>query len=171
MASRSAGMHNPPVKSPRPFAADYPAGATGEPGARLAVDIEGRELGAPSIAGRKVVGGPDEAIAPAQYDAITTAGIGTDPQGYPARALPGRTAGVYRTEAGPLGPVSSILYDRSLNEGAALKVVAHKMGHMIDDLAGKLPTAGLTNELKPLYNTLNTGQERGRNLTGLQHFG
>ena len=42
---------------------------------------------------------------------------------------------------------------------------------MIDDLAGKIPTAGLSNELRPLHNTLNTGQERGRNLTGPQHFG
>lgn len=170
LASKSAGMYNPPVKSPRPFEADYPAGASGEVRAPLTEDIEGRPLGAPFIAGRKVVGGSDEAIPPAQYDAISTAGIGTRPEGYPARALPGKTAGVYRTEAGPLGPVRSILYDQSLGEGSAHKVVAHEIGHMIDDLAGKIPTAGLSSELKPLYNTLNTGQERSRNLTGPQHF-
>jgi hypothetical protein len=118
-----------------------------------------------------VVGGPDEAIPPAQYDAISTEGIGTHPEGAPAGAFPRKTVGVYRTEAGPEGPVSRILYDQSLNEGSAHKVVAHELGHMIDDLAGKIPTAGLSNELKPLYNTLNTGQERSRNLTGPQHFG
>lgn len=172
LASRSAGMYNPSVKSPRPFAADYPAGASGEVRTPLTKDIEGRPLGAPFIAGRKVVGGSDEAISPAQYDALSTAGIGTRPEGYPARALPGKkTVGAYRTEAGPEGPVRSIVYDKSLNQGAASKVVAHELGHMIDDLAGKIPTAGLSNELKPLYNTLNTGHERSRNLTGPQHFG
>jgi hypothetical protein len=118
-----------------------------------------------------VVGGSDEAISPAQYDAVSTAGIGTYPEGYPARALPGKTVGAYRTEAGPQGPVRSIVYDQSLNEGSAHKVVAHEIGHMIDDLAGKIPTAGLSNELKPLYNTLNTGQERSRNLSRPRHFG
>jgi hypothetical protein len=45
------------------------------------------------------------------------------------------------------------------------------MGHMIDEIAGQIPAAGLNTELRQIYNTLNTGQERTRNLTGPQHFG
>lgn len=43
--------------------------------------------------------------------------------------------------------------------------------HLIDELAGRIPTTGLNTELRQVYNTLNTGQERTRHLTGPQHFG
>jgi hypothetical protein len=39
-------------------------------------DIEGRPLSAPFVAGRRVVGGDDEAIRPADFDAITKAATG-----------------------------------------------------------------------------------------------
>src|SRR5262249_19701760 len=53
----------------------------------------------------------------------------------------------------------------------AERVIAHELGHIIDDMAGSIPTAGLNTELRQIYNTLNTGQERTRHLTGPQHFG
>jgi hypothetical protein len=41
----------------------------------------------------------------------------------------------------------------------------------VDELSGRIPTDGITTELKQVYNTLNTGREGTRNLTGPQHLG
>lgn len=38
-------------------------------------------------------------------------------------------------------------------------------------MSGRIDVKGLDAELRRLYNTLNTGQERTRNLSGPQHFG
>jgi hypothetical protein len=171
LASRSAGLYNPPVKPLRPFSDDYPAGAPGEARTALTTGIDGRPLTAPFIAGRRVVGEPDEAISPAQFNALAEAGTGNLPQGVPAAALPRRSVGAYKVEAGPNGPVRSILYNQNLSDSSAPKVIGHEIGHMIDDLAGTIPQDGIKTELKQVYNTLNTGQERTRNLTGPQHLG
>lgn len=48
------------------------------------------------------------------------------------------------------------------------RVLAHEVGHAIDEIAGTIPTDGLNTELTRLYNTTNTGFERTRNLTGPQ---
>src|ERR1700737_595632 len=40
LASKIASLYNPPVKSPRPFAADYPLGAPADATGRLTADIE-----------------------------------------------------------------------------------------------------------------------------------
>jgi len=42
---------------------------------------------------------------------------------------------------------------------------------VIDQAAGEIPVKGLNAELRQLYSTLNTGQERARHLTGPQHLG
>ena len=60
---------------------------------------------------------------------------------------------------------------RGLSPAAAEKVIAHEFGHLVDDIAGRVPSAGLNAELRRVYNTLNTGQERTRHLTGPQHMG
>jgi hypothetical protein len=171
LASRSASVYNPPAKTPRPFSADYPAGASSDATGRLLADIEGRPLTARYVAGRRVVGGGDEALAPAQYDAVTTSAIGSVPEGVAAGALPRGSVGVYRELRGETAPERSIGFLKSLPPAKAEKVVAHEMGHMIDEIAGRISTAGLSRELAQVYNTLNTGQERTRHLTGPQHLG
>jgi hypothetical protein len=62
VASRSARMYDPPVKPPRAFEADYPAGAAADAHGRLTRDIEGRPLGARYVVGRQVSGGADAAL-------------------------------------------------------------------------------------------------------------
>jgi hypothetical protein len=171
LASRSAGMYNPPVKPPRPFEADYPFGAPSDVAGNLSRDIDGRNLTARIVVGRRTVGGADEALTPAQLDAAGTAIVGKVPESLPASALPRNTVGAYRVTRGPDGPERRITVLSSLDQAAKNKVSAHEFGHAIDDLAGEIPTAGLSDELKSLYNTLNTGRERSRNLTGPQHFG
>ncbi|MGD9617726.1 MAG: hypothetical protein AB7H90_21800 [Alphaproteobacteria bacterium] len=38
-------------------------------------------------------------------------------------------------------------------------------------MARQIPTTGISTDLRQVYNTLTTGQERTRNLTGPQHLG
>ena len=45
------------------------------------------------------------------------------------------------------------------------------MSHLVDEVAGQIDTSGLSKELAGVYNTLATGQERVRGLTGPQHLG
>jgi hypothetical protein len=37
----------------------------------------------------------------------------------------------------------------------AAMVLAHELGHVIDEMGGQIPTKGLSNELKGVYNSLN----------------
>jgi hypothetical protein len=43
------------------------------------------------------------------------------------------------------------------------RVLAHEVGHAVDELAGTIPTAGLSDELRGVYNSLNNGH---RNAAG-----
>ena len=171
LESRSSGLYNPPDKPPRPFEADYPAGGIADEPGRLQFDIEGRPLLGAHISGRRMVRGGDEAISPAQYDAISEGSIGSQPAGVPAGALPRGSVGSYREIRGPDGPERTVKFLKTLDAAAAEKVVGHELGHMVDELSGQIPVEGLNVELRQLYNTLNSGQERTRNLTGPQHVG
>ena len=171
MASRSPMLYNPPAKPARPFSADYPAGAPADATGRLTHDIEGRPLVAKHVSGRRVVGGGDEAIPPAEYVAITEGAIGSRPAAVAPRTLSRGTVSAYRLTPGPDRIERDIYFSRALSPQSAERVVAHEMGHMIDELAGQIPTAGLATELRRLYNTMTTGWERTRHLSGPQHQG
>ena len=171
MASRSPMLYNPPAKPARPFSADYPAGAPSNAAGQLTHDIEGRPLVARWVVGRRVVGGSDEAISPAEYGAITESAIGAVPEAVAPGTLPRGTVGAYRLTPGPDRLDRNIAFSRALSPRSAERVTAHEMSHMIDELAGTIPTRGLDRELRQLYNTMNTAQERTRHLTGPQHFG
>jgi hypothetical protein len=95
LASKSPMMYNPPVKSSRPFAADYPSGAPADAAGRLTRDIEGRPLTAQYIVGRRTLGGADEAISPAELDALAEKILGNRPALVPAKALPRGSVGAY----------------------------------------------------------------------------
>jgi len=60
---------------------------------------------------------------------------------------------------------------RSLTRQQSDRTHAHENPHVIDQLAGDIDTTGLNTELRQIYNTLNTGWERARRLTGPQHQG
>ncbi|MGA2289865.1 hypothetical protein [Bradyrhizobium sp.] len=171
LESRSSLMYNPPIKAPRSFEGDYPGGGIADESGKLRFDIDGNPLTGAHVSGRQVVGGPDVAIAPAQYDAIAEGSIGAIPEARSANSLPRGTAGRYSQILTPDGPERSIAYLKTLNPPAAEKVIAHEIGHALDEMSGQIPTAGLNTELRQLYNTLNTGRERTANLTGPQHLG
>jgi hypothetical protein len=148
-------LYNPPVKSPRPFAADYPSGAPANAAGRLTADIDGRPLVAERVVGRRTLGGADEALTPAQLDAVVQEAIGALPEAVTPRALPRGTIGAYRIVAGPEKIERSIGVRRDLPPDVKNKIVAHETGHMIEDLAGAIPQDGLKTELKTIYNDLN----------------
>jgi hypothetical protein len=172
LASKSARLYHPPIKPSRPFELDYPHGAPTDEVGRFTHDIEGRPLVAERIVGRTRLGGPDEALSPAGVQSVGKGSVGARYTPVSARAI-GRDAGrlVISTEPGAARRSIDILYDRNLSDKQAERVIAHETSHLIDELAGRIPTTGLNTELRQVYNTLNTGQERTRHLTGPQHFG
>jgi hypothetical protein len=92
LASRSAGLYNPPVQPLRPFEADYPSGKwPGGPPAdaagRLTQDIDGRPLVARWVVGRNVVGGKDQAVPAAELDAVGRAATGRGFEAAPPREI------------------------------------------------------------------------------------
>jgi hypothetical protein len=113
------------------------------------------------------VGRDDIAILPEEHAAITAAAIGKGHTAVEAGALPKGVVGKYVVARGPDGPERSILVLKTLSEEEAIKVRAHEMGHMIDDLAGKIvgqdrvapvrmiDQDGIKAELRWLYNDLN----------------
>jgi hypothetical protein len=150
-ASLHQRIFRPVPKPLRPFSADYPSGSQGD-GVPLTQDIEGRPLTAPRVAGRRVTNGADEAIKPKEYNALST-----DMMGRPARFRPIRQMGKYDGVTGydrntnlPIG----IDLRLGLHPNTKAMTYAHELGHAIDQLAGHIPTDGLMDELKPLYNTL-----------------
>jgi hypothetical protein len=64
-----------------------------------------------------------------------------------------------------------ILLNRNVPESTVPRVLAHEVGHLIDEVAGHIPAAGLSRELDQVYNTLASGRERTTNLSRPRHFG
>lgn len=164
--------YNPPQKPPRPFAADYPAGAQTDDAGRLLHDIEGRPINPDAfIAGRRTAAGVDEALRPEELVEGAARLIGQNPAGVARSEIPGNSVGAFVKQRGLDAPSRRVLFDKSLPADHAQRVISHETGHAIDDIAGTIPTDGLKTELRQVYSTLATGQERGRNLTGPQHVG
>jgi hypothetical protein len=159
LASKSAGLYDPPAKSPRPFEADYPRGARADAAGRLTADIEGRPLVAERVVGRRTLGGADEALPPAELDALAEKILGRRPTLVPASALPRGAVGAYNPNTG-----GTLVY-KGLPSGTKDMVAAHEVAHGIDDLAGefaglKRPSMipvpkGATGQIKTVYNDLN----------------
>lgn len=156
MASKSTSMYNPPTKPLRPFEADYPFGALADDAGRLTRTIDGDPITARWVVGRRMVGGEDQAFAPAQYDALSEAATGTRPQAVAGREIGGDAGRVVRTIDRRSGAVD---YDILINSGQrpeqAIKATAHELGHVIDEITGQIPHRGLSDQLSRVYNDLN----------------
>jgi hypothetical protein len=120
-ASKEYLMYDFPTVN-RSFVADYPKGVASEPGQKLATDIEGRPLRAETVVGRRVVGGEDQALAPAEYDSFGTRLVGSGPESVPpgrGTAL-GNSLGHYQKVSGSrFAPdtdgIGRLLYDNLYN--------------------------------------------------------
>jgi len=159
--SRSASLFDPPPQPARPFEADYPAknwryGLPADDAGRLTADIEGRSLTAENVAGRRVVGGQDEALPSSQLDPLVEVLTGRKPRAVAPREM-GRNAGLLIKDIDRRSGRSDyhLLWDRGLPPRQAERVRSHELGHLIDDLAGRIPQTGLKQELRFVYNDLN----------------
>jgi hypothetical protein len=182
LANTTGGLYDFPIKPQRPFSADYPQEPATDATGRLRFDLEGRPLVAKTIVGRRVLGAGDEALTPAESNAVGTAATGRGPQSFSAgeadgAAVAGKLSGVYSRGR----QVLKIFVDRDLSPDQKAMVVAHETGHAIDHLAGvpspdeslwnSIPQSGLTGELKRVFSAGSTGEDRIRDLVLPQHFG
>jgi hypothetical protein len=159
LPSKSARLYNPPAKSPRPFEADYASGAPADASGRLTSDIEGRPLVAERVVSRRTLGGADEALAPAEIDAVAEKVLGHRPQVAPASSLPRGSVGVYDPST------RRVFVYKGLPAEAKDMVAAHEVAHGVNDLAGEfaglnrpkmIPVPkGAVGEIKTVYNDLN----------------
>lgn len=166
-------LYDPPSKPPRPFEADYPAGAAADATGRLLADIEGRPLVARTVVGRRVVGGPEEALSPEGAYALAESLTGTSPKAVAGREIGGGAGRLVTTTDRRSGQVldRQILTNRALTALQEPRAIAHETGHVIADIAGVIPTAGLVRDLDQIYSTLADGRLRPSNLTRPKHFG
>ena len=173
--SRNVSVLDPPPQPQRPFAADYPQGARADAAGRLTHDIEGRELVADRVVGRKVVGGNEQAVAPAELNALAEAVTGTPPKIVASREIRG-DAGRYHEGWDPVtgDRIRGILLNRALSASQLPRVLGHEVGHAIEEMAGRIPTDGIVKELRSVYNVLNNpahrGQTQTRRLMGPEQF-
>lgn len=161
LESRSANIYNPPVKPPRPFEADYPLGAQVDAAGNLVRDIDGRELSARYVVGRRGVPGPDVALPREALDEISKARTGEAIRSVaPGTPDIGQDMGraVFRSGGSP----DYVAVAKSLTEPKRSRVAAHEIGHVIDQTAGEIPAAGLNDELRTVYNDLNNPQSYGK---------
>ena len=161
----------PPKRDQRAFHEDYKTAPRHDDAGKLETTVDGHRLFAPFVAGRRRLGGGDEGLTPIETDQLARGLVGGNVSPASRSALPGEV-GKYFRGAGPDAPERRILYRNDLTEKQIPNVLAHEAGHVIDDLAAEIPTAGLHTELRRVYHDLATGDTwRTKNLTGPQHLG
>ncbi|GLQ53763.1 hypothetical protein GCM10010862_10220 [Devosia nitrariae] len=164
LESRSARIYDPLSVSQRPFEADYPFGAQANEAGRLAVDIEGRPLSPDAhLVGREITGGSDRPLPTEAMASVAQRSAGASIETVAPRALGGDAGRLVKTTDRRSGNTEyEILLNRDLTEVAKPRVAAHEVGHLIDSIAGGIPTERLNRELRAIYNDLNNPQSYGR---------
>lgn len=154
VASRSPRMYNPPAKPARAFAEDYKSleGVADEAG-KLIRTIDGDPITAKYVVGRQDLGGGDVALPSGSFDEIAKAGTGSPILGVPQSEL-GRDVGRVAVNRYSRLPVMAQV-SQGLQADQRKLVAGHEIGHVIDQLAGELPTKGVVTELEGVYNSLN----------------
>ncbi len=154
-ASFMRPMYDAPWREPRPFAADYPAGGIADDAGKLTFDIEGRPLNPDAaVVGRRMAGAPDEGMRPEEYDALAENLVGSRAD-ILAPGRMGRMGGRTQVNSVTRQP-AGIDLRAGLPPDQTIHNYGHELGHAIDQSAGEIPTAGLSDELRKVYNTLNT---------------
>lgn len=157
LASRSASIYNPPIQKLRSFDADYPDGGLADAAGNLLQDIDGRPLSAQYVVGRQVQGGGDRSLPAEALVEIAARSAGASIEAVAPSALRGDSGQLVRTIDRRSGePEYSILLRRDLSDSQLPRVAAHEVSHLIDEIAGDIPVSGLKNDLRRIYNDLNT---------------
>lgn len=87
-----------------------------------------------------MVGGEDVPLLPSEYDALTEAALGVAPQAITQAELGRRNVGKYLITPTPDGLERTIGILNTLEPLVKDRVVAHEIGHMIEDRAGDFVT-------------------------------
>ena len=96
--------------------------------------------------GRRMTGRANEAIPAMQFGAIATKSMGAAAERVPQSTL-GREVGRTRLDRYTNRPLD-IALSEELTAAQLSRVYAHEIGHVIDQLAGEIPTANIKTELK-----------------------
>lgn len=156
----------------RPFSDDYGSLAQAAGGDRLTRTIEGAEIRAPVVVGRRVAGGVDEGVRPEQIGQLIHQLSGAPVEIKPRSQIPGRGAGAMRVAAGENGPVRRVYVADDLAPAAQVSVAAHELGHLTDHLARSIDQAGIRRGLGQVYSDLASDTVgRTRNLSTPQGLG
>lgn len=159
-ASRSANIYNPSVQPIRAFGEDYKAGALVDEAGRL-LDIEGKNpLTARYVVGRAQAGGNDVALPREALDEVTKALVGAPAAVVPQSAL-GRNLG--RVSVNPYsGRPLKVAVSGDVGPEKFPLVYSHEVGHVIDQIAGEIPTDRFAKQFRRIYNDLNTSPDDWR---------
>ena len=169
--SKYTGYDPPPV-APRPYEADYPTGGRGYDPSRPFTSPEGAVINALFVAGRRGYGAPDQGLLPGESSELSRLLTGSVPQGLTKAELPSGAVGTLRLTPGPDRTTRVVGFDKELSGPKRERVIAHEVGHVIDDATGMSYAPYPKRETAKVYSDLFTGQaHRTRQLTGPQHVG
>ncbi|SDE42907.1 hypothetical protein [Rhodospira trueperi] len=142
----------------RPIEADDPKGVPADDTGTLRESIEGTPLTAPFIAGRRSATGLDQALQPEDVVTVGEGLLGRGIKADTSRALPRGALGAYITRPGIDGPERYIQVHDRLEGVHRDNVIAHEVGHAIDDIAeGRtgIPLTGSVRQFNALYHVQN----------------
>lgn len=166
---REGGIYDHPTVTQRDFGVDYPAskfpdGPRADALGRLKETMDGDPIGDGIVVGRRVVGGPEEALQTAQLNPLATATTG----GVIKATPPGRMGGaIGRLQQDRLGHPTGITIADNLSPEKAKMATQHELGHAVDILGtppnrplkgGGIPVKGLSDDLKQIYDYGATGE-------------
>lgn len=124
----------------RPFSADYPIPA-GEIGSPLTKDIDGRNLSARFVAGRRTVGGQDQGLTPREIHEVTKAITGRPAEFGSANEFKS-SLGFYDIP----GNRVKLHPDLASSPNDTARVLAHETAHAIDSRAAPLDAWGTASD-------------------------
>jgi len=165
-ANRPQELWDPPTDLPqRPIELDYPRGVPVNAAGQITHTIEGQPIRAQRVFGRTTKDGPEYSLQPGDHDFLATALMGKKAVPKSVRDMRNALEEEGVKDAGdPLGLTwrdrntgrpREIWLQKGMNPLDWPRVYAHELAHAIDDFAGQLPTKGLLDELKLVYNALN----------------
>ena len=107
-----------------------------------------------------MVGEPDQSVG---YDGVVAIGTSLTRDGI-AKVAPssiGGNAGLASFDRYSGAPLRIAVSDQIALDKVR-RVIPHEVGHVIDEVAGQISTAGLNTELRTIYNHLNNPQNYGK---------
>ncbi|WP_162919016.1 hypothetical protein [Taklimakanibacter deserti] len=161
-------LFNPKPKPQRSLFEDYPNRPKLYRNGDIKRDIEGRPLKAIYVAGRARADEPDHALTPIDIQRVGEYGIQGPVEKVPSSQLGPGNLGETHLMLGR--PMRMKVLD-TLPKDQMEIATAHEVSHVVDALAGQIPTKGLGKELDFNYSALRTGEERTANLVRPQDYG